>query len=62
VPVPADENTAKALLEDGRLVKTTGGSGYVFDNPFGRGWVVRHALPDLGLSLPWTHRASETSE
>jgi uncharacterized protein len=55
-------NTAKALLEDGRLVKTTGGSGYVFDNPFVRGWVVRHALPDLGLSLPLTHRASETAE
>ncbi|MFP4624095.1 MAG: hypothetical protein ACLFRX_07965 [Gemmatimonadota bacterium] len=55
-------NTAKALLEGGRLVRTDNGSGYVFDNPFVRGWVVYHALPDLGLTLRWTHRASETAE
>lgn len=55
-------NTARAFVEDGRLVKAEGGSGYVFDNPFVRGWVVGHALPDLGMKLPWTHRATETAE
>lgn len=55
-------NTAKALVDDGRLIKTDNGSGYVFDNPFVRGWVVLHALPDMGLTLPWTFRASQTSE
>lgn len=55
-------NTAKALLEDGRLVRTDNGSGYVFDNPFVRGWVVHHTLPDIGMTVHWTHRASETAE
>ncbi len=55
-------NTAKALLEEGRLVKTDNGSGYVFDNPFVRGWVVLHALPDIGLQLPCTFKASDTAE
>ncbi len=29
---------------------------YTFDNPFLRGWVVSHALPDVGLHYPITYR------
>ena len=29
-------------------------AGYTFDSPFMRGWVIRHALPDLGLQRPIT--------
>lgn len=28
--------------------------GYVFDRPFMRGWVIAHALPDIGRQLPIT--------
>jgi len=55
-------NAAASLLKDGHLVRTDNGSGYVFDSPFVRGWVIIHALPDMGLALPATHIASETSE
>ena len=55
-------NTLKALVGDGRLMKTSNGSGYAFDNPFVRGWVIANAVPDLGLQLPITHIASPTSE
>lgn len=55
-------NAAASLLRDGHLVRTDNGSGYVFDSPFVRGWVIIHALPDMGLALPATHIASETSE
>lgn len=51
-------NAARALLEDDRLVRAEGGSGYDFDSPFLRGWVVRNALPDVGIRLPATHRAA----
>ena len=30
-------------------------AGYAFDNPYFRGWVIRNALPDLGIVLPVTH-------
>ncbi len=36
-------------------------SGWAFDNPFFRGWVVANALPDMGLSLPITHRPNSES-
>jgi hypothetical protein len=55
-------NAASSLLKDGHLVRTDNGSGYVFDSPFVRGWVIIHALPDMGLALLPTHIASETSE
>lgn len=55
-------NAAASLLRDGHLVRTDNGSGYVFDSPFVRGWVIIHALPDMGLTLSPTHIASETSE
>lgn len=55
-------NAAASLLKDGHLLRTDNGSGYVFDSPFVRGWVIIHALPDMGLALPPTHIASETSE
>ncbi len=55
-------NAAASLLKDGHLLRTDNGSGYVFDSPFVRGWVIIHALPDMGLALPATHIASETSE
>lgn len=54
--------TAQALVADGVLRKTTHGSGYMFDDPFVRGWVVSRALPDLGLVQPPTFVASPTSE
>lgn len=55
-------NAAAALLDEGHLVRTDNGSGYVFDSPFVRGWVIIHALPDIGVELPATHIASETAE
>lgn len=55
-------NAAAALLDEGHLVRTDNGSGYVFDSPFVRGWVIIHALPDIGVELPATHIASATAE
>lgn len=54
--------TLSRFMEDGDVVKTAHGSGYTFDDPFVRGWVLVHAVPDLGLQLPATHIASPTSE
>jgi hypothetical protein len=49
-------NAAGALIERELLVKTSEApSGYAFDNPFFRGWVIARALPDVGLHLPVTH-------
>lgn len=51
------------LVDDGALVRSTHGSTYVFDDPFVRGWVVRNALPDVGLGgKPITYAATQTSE
>ncbi len=55
-------NAATALTREGHLIRTDNGSGYVFDSPFVRGWVIIHALPDIGIELPASHIASETSE
>jgi hypothetical protein len=55
-------NAATALAREGHLIRTDNGSGYVFDSPFVRGWVVIHALPDIGIELPASHIASETNE
>lgn len=43
-------------------MKTTYGSGYTFDNPFVRGWVIVYALPDIGVRLDPTYIASQTGE
>jgi hypothetical protein len=50
-------NSAGALVEDDRLVRVDRASGYDFDSPFVRGWVVMNALPDVGIHLPVTWRA-----
>ena len=54
-------NAAKALLNAGHLVRTDNGSGYVFDNPFVRGWVVMHALKDVGIALDPLYVASRVA-
>ena len=45
-------NSAAALVEVGRLLKAEGGSGYGFDSPYFRGWVILHTLADIGLLPP----------
>lgn len=42
-------NAASALVDDNRLVRAERGSGYDFDSPFLRGWIVLNTLPDLGI-------------
>lgn len=54
--------TVARFVAEGGLVRTAHGSGYTFDDPFVRGWVLVHAVPDFGLQLPATHVASPTSE
>ncbi len=54
--------TVTRFVHDGVLIRTAHGSGYTFDDPFVRGWVLTHAVPDFGLQLPATHIASPTSE
>lgn len=51
----AVSQAAARFVDDGVLTKG-GPSGYLFDSPFMRGWVVVHALPDLGIRLPATFR------
>jgi len=55
-------NAAKALVADGRLVKTETGSGSAFDNPLVRGWVVLRALRDLGIRQEIVFAANSTGE
>jgi hypothetical protein len=45
---------ASSLVDQGALEQVAPGR-YRFDSPFQRGWVVSHALPDVGLILPSTH-------
>ena len=42
-------NLVAGFVEDGYLVKTDLPPGYDFDSPFLRGWVVEHALADIGV-------------
>ena len=50
-------NTANSLIKSGHLIrqdaytrrKVTKPTGYDFDNPFFKGWVIRHTLSDIGL-------------
>ncbi len=50
-------NSAQLLVRKGVLERF--GRGYVFTDPFVRGWVIAHALPDVGLFLPITHLPTE---
>ena len=36
-------------------------TGYAFDNPYFRGWVIENTLPDLGIVLPVTHLPRSTA-
>jgi hypothetical protein len=50
-------NTANTLVKGGYLVKNgpnsrkrlTASTGYEFDSPFFRSWVIKHTLADIGL-------------
>jgi hypothetical protein len=50
-------NTVNSLIKSGHLIrqdpytrkKVTTPTGYDFDSPFFKGWVVRHTLSDIGL-------------
>lgn len=46
-------NSAQLLVRKGILERIEG--GYVFESPFVRGWVIAHALPDVGITVPITH-------
>lgn len=45
-------NAARALLEDGILTRGDTATGYAFDSPYFRGWVVTNALGDVGIDRP----------
>ena len=45
-------NSAQLLVRKGIIERTDG--GYVFESPFVRGWVIAHALGDVGITLPIT--------
>lgn len=45
-----------SLVEDGYLVKVDEAPGYDFDSPFLRGWVVHHALADIGVKADLLER------
>ncbi len=48
-------SSVNALVEREVVRKdVTAAAGYVFDRPYMRGWVIAHALPDLGRRLPIT--------
>lgn len=50
-------NTVNSLIKSGHLIrqdpytrrKVTTPTGYEFDSPFFKGWVIRHTLSDIGL-------------
>jgi uncharacterized protein len=48
-------NSALALAKRGILEKADTTSGWAFDSPFARAWVVQLALPDAGLRVPIDH-------
>jgi hypothetical protein len=50
----AASKAAANLVAEGVLVQE-GPGDYRFDNPFQKGWVIQHALPDAGIHLPATH-------
>lgn len=46
----AASNTARALINDGHLVKAEVAVGYSFENPFFSRWVARETMGDLGAA------------
>lgn len=48
----AATNAARAMIEAGYLVKSSGKTGYAFENPFFGHWVRRETLGDLGVMAP----------
>lgn len=49
-------NTALALAQRGLLERRESAvTGFGFDSPFARAWVIAHALPDVGLRVPIDH-------
>ncbi len=65
--LPSSASVVKAasmLVSERRLVRHDAApTGYAFDNPYFRGWVIRNALRDVGLTLaesaipPESHRS-----
>lgn len=49
-------NAARALVGYGILARAESATGYAFDSPWFRGWVVANALRDVGLERPPTWR------
>lgn len=43
-------NLVRSFCDDGRLVEVEVHPGYDFESPFLRGWVVEHALADIGVT------------
>lgn len=55
-------NTALALENRGLLHRSESTrSGFAFDSPFARAWVVVQALPDVGVLLPIDHLGGDRS-
>ncbi len=48
-------NAALGVAKRGLLRTAESRSGFAFDSPFARAWVVLHALPDAGILLPIDH-------
>jgi len=49
------------LIKNGLLTKASGGTGYRFDNPYFRGWVIFNTLADIGV-LPPTDLAESSTD
>jgi hypothetical protein len=45
-------NSALALAKRGLLRRADTTTGFVFESPFAKAWVVLHALPDVGILFP----------
>jgi uncharacterized protein len=45
----AVQKALEKFEEDGMVVRSGEGGGYVCDSPFVRGWLIQHALPDVGV-------------
>jgi hypothetical protein len=45
---PAVKKAVDKLVADGVVVRT-GDGAYACDSPFVRGWLIQHALPDVGV-------------
>lgn len=52
----AVSRTAGKFIQDS-VLERGGVSGFRFDSPYFRGWVVTNALPDMGVHLPPTFQA-----